>query len=167
MDWVRDLLQVVGPLGGVWLGAILGHGSQRTQKLLDLRRPAYGLILAQLAKVEARLNWISELISEAGDGYFQDPQAHMSHDRYIGDEMQIAQQRFVDDYLILSDQFVSRFEKMQADISSAEYEIPPIAHDIFETAVRSARPDLLAIARREVAGRSFWFGIRPGQRMKG
>lgn len=153
MELLKDMLGVIAPLVGVWLGALLSQGSSRREKLMELRRPAYGVILSHLAKVVRRLDFAAGSIAESATRYFNDENSGMTRDdEFIGHNMSAARARFEDDYLILPDEFIARFETMHAEIAGAEYETTPTAHSIFDKAVRSAYSDLLVMARKEVTG---------------
>ena len=75
-----------------------------------------------------------------------------AHNRQINEHMKTTRQRFSDDYLILSDQFIALFEAFMSDLDAMPPgEIPPVEYELFAAAVRKHRP-LLLCARAEGDG---------------
>jgi hypothetical protein len=71
--------------------------------------------------------------------------------------MGIVRDRYANDYLILSKDFVEAFDKFSADTTSDPYNSsPPDEHDIFSRGLRENRPILLAIARNEINVKTEW-----------
>jgi hypothetical protein len=120
-------------------------------KFWDLRRQAYGVILSELAAV-ARISTTIEARLE-GDiqGYF-DSDARVYHENDTAKHMGVVRQRFSDDYLIISTEFLALFEACIADL---ELESPNDDFldetERFVSVIKKYHPILLAQGRKEIA----------------
>lgn len=135
---------------GVILANQLTYGLGNRQKVWELRRQAYGVILSGLSAVERICNVADEYIEEDLTRYF-DSDIFGKHNEQIHDQMNIVRERFTSDYLILSDEFIALFAEFDDALSTgAPDDDPPEEHDRFAEAVRLWRPRLLAQARQEM-----------------
>jgi hypothetical protein len=136
-----------------WLSS---HSSTK-QKLWELQRAAYGSILAELAAVETVLDSATEFIEENEERYFDD-EASTRHDATIRSHMKSVRKSYTENYLILSDRFITLFEDFlrSLDERSPDF-LPPEEHEKFAETVRVARPKLLQQARSEMpVPRKLW-----------
>jgi hypothetical protein len=159
---ITALIALIGPIAGVIIGNRLAHTRSSRQRLWDLQRPAYGQILSGLGDVERICDDADEYISERGfHDYFDNP-AHERHNDEIAKLMASVRRRFSDDYLILSDDFISIFNELTNEMATDPNSSPEEDHDNFAKAIRKYRPRLLTVARAEmtIQGRSsftrFW-----------
>lgn len=125
------------------------RASIRPAKLWDLRREAYGVILSGLGSVDRILDAAEDYIAQDSYLYFNGENSG-EHNRRISEYMVAVHQRFSDDYLILSADFIAFFESLSFDMAQAAYEGPPDDHEIFAAAIRKYRPLLLKQARKEI-----------------
>lgn len=161
MEIVATLAAAATTLLAVWLGSWLSSGSSRRDKLADLRRAAYGPILAALEAVESRLDWAQESIDQDASRYWQgageDAKLREADEKVFADRMLEARAKFSSDYLVLSDEFIERYSRMLREFGDPREHLPPDEHERFDASIRRARPDLVEIARRETAlNRSIW-----------
>ncbi|MFH1345223.1 MAG: hypothetical protein ABIL01_29065 [Pseudomonadota bacterium] len=134
----------------------LSYGRTNKEKVWDLRRQAYGLIISELRAVEQICDVVDEYISEVGAmHYFDGPDR--KHLAQIHDHMSSIRKRFADDYLILSDGFVTLYEELIKEMTGDPNNNPPDDHDIFSAAIRKYRPLLTSLARSETATRNRWW----------
>lgn len=155
--WMAIVGQLSAPLAaligimGVAVGHWLNRGHTRKEKLKDLRREAYGVILAEMAAAQPIYDAACEAISEDSHWY-HGSELRERHLDGISKHMRAARQRFTDDYLVLSADFITRFEKMQSDRSTKADDTDPFSNvEPHGELLRLARPELLNIARREVS----------------
>lgn len=160
---ISSIVTAVTALISVYVGNRLSSWSSGKAKIWDLRRPAYGRILAALSTVEKLCDSAAESMAENIHRYHDG-----GHREYIegkiSESMTVARNTFNDEYLILSNDFVAAFEKLTGDLDAIDpNEVFPEDHELFAAAIRKHRPPLLALARREVAGGRF-SGLRPRRR---
>jgi hypothetical protein len=127
------------------------------EKLWELRRVAYGSILAEMRSVEYVLDAAEEHIQEDEMRYFHGEISNR-HNETISGHMSVVRKSYMDNYLILSDAFISEFEVLLGSLDDRNPNLDPSeAHEQFASAVRAARPKLLRQARTEMPVRlSLW-----------
>jgi hypothetical protein len=111
-----DLAPIIG-LVGVIVGAVLvnwlTYSRSTKEKLWDLRRQSYGVILSELAAIDRICRAAEEYMAvHSADSYFDvnDSDTPFGRDlSNIGKHMKAVRDRFSDDYLIFSDDFVRTF----------------------------------------------------------
>lgn len=114
------------------------------------------MILSELGAVENVFNRADEYIQENEMRYFNS-EFYSAHNKEIGEHCGVLNDRFSNDYLILSDEFIKLFEDYLNDGRGDVYCDPPEAHHAFAGSVRRWRPLLLAQARREMPlPRAWW-----------
>jgi len=146
----ENLVTVLGTLFGALLGAWLSAGHTHREKVWDLRREAYGVILSEIAMVNRIMSRVVEALKENPHGYFDSPSRPADEAR-VSEHLKKARQRFADDYLVLSDQFISIFEQMETDISSDDPNDGWLEdQERLAKAINQAHPLLTAQARNEV-----------------
>jgi hypothetical protein len=150
---IGNIVTAIGTVISVVIANKLSFSQSGQAKLLDSRRQAYGVILSELASVERVCATADEHMAEDEYRYFESD-AREAHNKQIGEHMKAARQRFSDDYLILSDQFIERFETFAADLAGPPDEGYPEGDERFSKAIRKHRPLLLAQARSETAAQS-------------
>lgn len=165
-----SIITAVATVIAVVVANKLSFARSNREKIWELRRQAYGAILAQLAAITR--------ICEHADQYIQEDLMHYFHsERYTDDCTRTAEgmtairNRFSDDYLIISDPFIARMEDFLADLEGDDPNAtPPEEYRHFATTVSKHRPLLLRQARKEMAepARRLWHtpwlrltGIRP------
>lgn len=149
----NEWMGVVAPLSGL-LGVVVGHwlnrGHSQKEKARDLRRTSYGVILSELSAAHSTLVHACEVKDEDAHRY-HDSELRNQHDERIWTHHRAARTRFSDDFLILSDRFISRFEKIGRDISDKGDEDDPFHNiDLRREIIHAALDDLKRIARSEV-----------------
>lgn len=150
MDLLGQLVAPLAALAGIVLGSYLSSRQSSTQALWNLRREAYGAILSKLAAVERVCDDAAEYIGEDAMRYFHS-EAYSSHSEKINHLMKSIRDRFSDDHLILTDDFIRTFEAFVSAIYPDPNADPDEEHEQFVEAVKKYRPRLRSIARREVS----------------
>jgi hypothetical protein len=126
------------------------------EKIWDLRRQAYGLILSELATVERICERADEYIQEDEHRYFEGKYSD-EDSAEIGEHMSNIEKKFSDDYLVLSESFIALYDRMRDEMRGDPYnDTPPERHASFSSAVRKGRPLLIAQARDEMAIGKSW-----------
>lgn len=145
------LLTVVSTLGAVWLGHHLSSTNDTKAKTLELRRPAYGGILAALNKAVMQVKVIDDYRDRMGDDAYFNSEVVNKHVAKIGEHVAAASVQLNDSFLILSSVFLDRFQKFEAVYEITEgFSGPDEEHDYFSRELKKARDDLLQIARAEL-----------------
>ena len=157
METISSIVTAVATVAGVVLANTLTLRRSNREKTWDLRRQAYGTILAALASAEGVCDSAEEYINEDADRYFNEDQPYRRHNEQIAGQMALVRQRFSDDYLALSNEFVTLFEEFLRELSSGDHiPIPPEEHEYFVGVLRKHRPRLLEKARSEIAVDARW-----------
>lgn len=158
---MESLIGIFGTLAGILLGSWLTSGRTQKEKLWDLRRAAYGVILSQIGLINRIYSLGNEIISHTDEHSYFESSARREHEERIAKHWSTARSRFEDDYLVLSDEFIAAFEKI---ISDREHDNPNEGWDEererFENSIREAIPLLMAQARHEVADWGNGYGLR-------
>jgi hypothetical protein len=159
MDWpsanlvtsvLTALLTAGAALGAVIVGNKLSYVRTYNEKLWDLKRLAYGLILSELAAIEQVCGIADSYIEEDEDRYFLG-EFEVKHKTEIAKHFASIAQRMADDYLILSEEFIALYDKFSEDSDSDPYESdPPADYKRLVAALRKYRPLLIELARREI-----------------
>jgi hypothetical protein len=144
------IISALSALGGAFIGSHLSYQRTSKEKIWDLRRQAYGVIIAELAQIESILDDASEYIAQDAPRYFEEVVG--KHNEKISAHFSIADKKFSDDYLVLSDEFIAIYTAMKNEYSQDPYEIltPEDDHEKFSAAIRKYRPKLLVQARTEI-----------------
>jgi hypothetical protein len=134
----------------------LTYSRSSKQRLWDLRREAYGSILSELARAERVCDHADQYIEQDEMRYFESKQSN-ADSAEIGEHMTAARKRFSDDYLILSDVFISMYEQFTDELRAGDpNDLPPEEHEHFATILRKNRLRLMAQARIEMSVRKGW-----------
>lgn len=157
LEWgtvLSVISNMVAPLSGI-IGVVVGHvlsrGHNRKEKIRDLRRAAYGAILSELSAAQPFYDAAADRIAE-DPHYYHSSDAWDRHYRQINDHMVSARNCFEREYLTLSEAFIDRYEAMMLQKAHARDEADPFANvEAYGAITRSARIDLMKIARNEVA----------------
>ena len=145
-----NIITGVATVVAVVIANRLSYGRTNKEKVWDLRRQAYGLILSELGAIEQICDTADEYISEDEDRYFDG--LDQKHNKEIAEHMGAIRKRVADDYLILSDAFIALYDELLKEMSGDPYnDISSEAHDTFCAAIRKHRPLLGALARSEMA----------------
>src|SRR5258706_7374462 len=116
---------------GVILANQLTYGLGNRQKVWELRRQSYGVILSGLGTVERICNNADEYIEEDLMMYF-DSDICGRHNEQIFAQMVIVRERIALDYLILSDEFIRIFAGFDDALAAGTpNDTPPEEHDRF------------------------------------
>ena len=152
---IGNIVTALSTLIAVYIGNRLSSSQSGSAKIWDLRRPAYGKIIAALSAVERLCDSAEDAISEDIHRYHDD--GHRAYiDEKISDNMAVASAVFNDDYLIFSDKFISVFGRFTSDIGKTDpHEGFPADHEQFASIIRKYRPLLLTQGRREMTKRHF------------
>jgi len=149
-DIVTALTNLVSGAMGAILTNVLNARRSTDEKLWELRRNGYGVILAELSAIERILSSADEYMQENETRYF-DEKVSRAHDERIAWHMELVRKSYTDNYLILSDRFIGLFEEFLRSLDHGDPNlIPTEEHEIFAAAVRAARPKLLQQARNEM-----------------
>lgn len=141
---------------GVILANQLTYGLGNLQKVWELRRQSYGVIISSLGTVERICSIADEYIDEDLIRYF-DSAIFGRENEQICAQMAIVRERFSSDYLILSDEFIALFAGLDDALAAGTpNDTPPEEHDRFAEAVRLWRPRLMTQARQEMPLRRRW-----------
>jgi hypothetical protein len=134
----------------------LAYGRSNKEKLWDERRRAYGVILSALAAAERICDEADDYI-EHQNGYFESKTSR-AHGAKIAEHMKTADNRFSDDYLILSDAFITLYGELNDKRRAVSYqdELPPDEHERFAETLRTYRTRLMAQARSEMNAQNRW-----------
>ncbi len=155
---VAAFVTVTGTIAGVIIANKLTHSRTSKEKLWDLRLPAYGQILSELADVERICDDADEYISQRDFHEYHASKAFNRHNDEIAQHMSLVRKRFSDGYLIFSEEFIAIYNELTNDASSDPYNSSPDEdHDSFTSAVRKHRPRLVTVARSEMATGSGWW----------
>lgn len=147
---ISALISAAAALFAVILANNYAASNSRIEKMWDLRRVAYSVILSNLAEVERVLDYAIDYIADDPQHYFTGPDS-ARHSEIIRAHMNIVQDRFRNDYLILSIKFIELFQSMNEDISADNpNEGPDDSHDRFDEAIRNGRQLLLRQALKEI-----------------
>lgn len=164
-----DISQIITPIitaGAAVLAVVIGnrlsYSRSYREKLWDLRRPAYGLVLSELAAIELICDNADEYISQDSDRYFMgEERLEQKDNEKIGTHFNVITKRMADDYLIFSESFIALYDEMSKAMSGDPYDFdPPQDHERFANAIRKYRPLLISLARTEMAPRKKW--LLPG-----
>ncbi|MGO9673609.1 MAG: hypothetical protein ACLPSF_05490 [Methylocella sp.] len=149
---VTVLLSLTSSVLVVFLTNALNARRSTNEKLWELRRTAYGSILAELTAAEWVLDSADEYIEEDETRYFYDVDPAWSrHSPLIGGHMEIARKSYVDNYLIMSERFIELFESFLRSLDNKDPNLSlPEEYEAFAAIIRAARPKLLQQARREM-----------------
>lgn len=163
------VLTIAGTLGGTWLGSALNRRTAlRTatelaevdrrryaeDRLWDARKDSYTSIVAGL-RASAKL---ARIVDEGYNSGEMDPEEYHASEgstKQIGalwERWRGTVAEFENSRLLLSDEFVERFEQIEADLGAVDQDdTPPDVYGQCETILREALPSLLAIAKAEIA----------------
>jgi hypothetical protein len=151
-----NILTPITTVLAVVIASRLSYGRAYKERVWDLRRQAYGLILSELAAIEQICDIADEEISETSVMSYFDGH-HRRNEEQIREHMSAIRRRFADDYLILSDRFIALYEGLTKEMMSDPYNsLPPDQHDTFCEAIRKYRPLLTSLARSETTIRNKW-----------
>jgi hypothetical protein len=127
----------------------LSYARTYKEKLWDLKRPAYGLILSELAAIEQICNTADEYIQENQDRYFES--VAEKHNAKIAKHFEAINKRIADDYLIMSEDFNALYDELMKKMAGDPFnDDTSEEHQKFTAAVRKYRPLLIALARSEM-----------------
>ena len=152
------LLNLVSLIVGAVLGNRLTYSRSTKEKLWDLRRQSYGVILSELAAADRIIRGANEYIASGTGGDYFESEYFADDIKKIGEHMRVAHARFSDDYLIFSDEFVRIFEAFLGERDDAD---PNVAghneHLRRRSVITKYRPLLLAQARSEMKSQPRWW----------
>jgi hypothetical protein len=146
-----NIITAVATVGAVVVANRLSYRRSNRERLWDLRRETYGFLLSELASVEHVCDSIDEAIAERSYAAYWETKSRARDDADIAERMGKVRQRFSDDYLILSDEFIRVFDDLTRESRGDPYNSsPPEEYELFSGAMRKHRPRLLAVAREEM-----------------
>lgn len=154
---IAAIVTVVGTIIGVVIANRLTFSQSYKQKLWELRRHAYGVVLSELGMIERICDDAAGYIEQDAERYFES----VSHkdDAKIATHLEAIETRMADDQLILSDAFIALYGELTKQMSSDdsgeddEFEV----HQKFVTAIKKYRPLLLTLARVEMTIPKNWW----------
>lgn len=159
MNFPSEIITAAGALIVAWVGHKLGYYRATNERIWDLRREAYSVILLELAKAEKIFDSADQYIQEDEDRYNESDIAQL-HGHKIGEHLSAARDRYSSAYLILSDPFVELFEKFESEIPYDDNDSEHDPKPTFSEVLRKHRKILLAHARQEALsphGRLSWW----------
>jgi hypothetical protein len=111
-----NLITEIATVVAVVIANRLAFTRSAKEKLLDLKRPAYGSILFELGEAEGICDDADEYIDHRGfHEYFAD-KAYQRHNAEIRSHMDSVRNRVSADYLILSNNFIETYRELMHDI---------------------------------------------------
>jgi len=146
---ITALTAIISVLIGNYASSWLAYRRTTKEKLWDDRRQAYGFILSRLSSVKSTCAIIDEYTQEDAARFWQGD-THEKYDEMIAEKMKEVWQRLSDDYLVLSDEFISCLEKGFKTGDEDERWDPYLGHEAFAKDLRDMYPCLLAIAKSEI-----------------
>jgi hypothetical protein len=139
----------------VVIGNRLSYARTYKEKLWDLKRPAYGSILSELAAIEQICDSADRYIEQDSDRYFET--IAQKHTAKLFRHFEVINKRIADDYLIMSENFIALYDELSKKMSADSEDIdPPEDHEIFAAAIRKYRALLINLARSEMTIRKKW-----------
>lgn len=154
---ITAIITAGATLFAVVLANRLSYDRTYKEKLWDLKRPAYGLILSELAAIEQICNSADAYIQEDEDRYFES--VAEKHNEKIAKHFEAISKRIADDYLIMSEDFIALHDELMKEMTGDPYnddDDASEAHKTFTAAIRKYRPLLLALARAEMIVPTKW-----------
>jgi hypothetical protein len=150
---LTTVLAVLGTIAGVVIGNRLTYARSSKEKIWDLRRAAYGEILAELAAVERIYDDADVYISERSFADYFEQKAYTQDNEEIDKHMVRVRDRFAADYLILSDDFIKLYDELVGEMRNDPYSSlsPDEEYEVSSDAIRRQRPLLVTLARNEMA----------------
>jgi hypothetical protein len=153
-----NIVTAVATVLAVMVANHLSYRKSNRERLWDLRRAAYGLMLSELAAVERICDGIDEAVAERSFEAYWETKGRTRDDAEITERMGKVHQRYSDDYLIISDEFIKVFDKFLGNGRADPYvSSPPEEHEAFSAAIRKYRPRLMGIARNEMKTEGKWW----------
>lgn len=163
MDVSHDILIALIALGGAVIGVaastittLLIHRNERhkfaRERVWDLRRDAYTIIVAALIRANRLADHIDKEYSDDPYGYDASKEMRVATGQYI-EAMHQARDAFYANRLMLSDQFAARYDAM---IDELNFEVdnpnlvPPEKAEETARIITNGTDDLLGIALKEV-----------------
>jgi hypothetical protein len=149
---ITTLISICGTIAGVFIGNRLSSSRSYKEKVWDLRRVAYGVILSELAGILR--------VYDAGDQYLEQSNFHQytgskvydAHNSKINSHFRSKYERMSDDYLILSGEFISLYNEYSKESRGDPYnDDPPTEYERSSKAIRKYHPLLSTLARSEIA----------------
>lgn len=134
----------------------LTYGRGNKEKLWELRRQAYSVILSELVAVERICDSADSYIRQDEVRYYESNYCN-DHNSNINDHMAIVRGRFASDYLILSDAFIRFFDGFDEAVRGDYDDDQREAYHRFAAAMRQWRPRLSAQARSEMPFAGPWW----------
>lgn len=156
---IAAVLTVIGTIGGVVIANKLTANRSYKEKVWELRRVAYGRIVAEISAAELIYDDADVFIHEIGfPGYFEE-KAYSGNNAEIAKHINKANEIFSTDYLILSDRFIELYNELAKNRGSDPYDTlsPDDEYDISSAAIRKFRPLLIERARQEIASSQNWW----------
>jgi hypothetical protein len=151
MDILSNVITGLFTLLGTLIGSWLTSGRARHQKLWDVRREAYSVITSELGAITRVLDIADAIIAECDLQSYFATAARDRHEAAIHKHCEAARQRFADDYLMLSDTFIARFEKLVVEMDADDpNEGWDETHERKARQLRAAKTELTALARQEL-----------------
>ncbi len=156
---IAAIVTVVGTIVGVVIANRLTASRSYKEKIWDLRRAAYGFILAQLGELERVYDNADEYITERGFEEYFEHKAYSEGRDEIAKHLKLIRAKFADDYLILSDRFIELINALEDGIATDPYGSTSVDedYDTESAAVRKYRPLLVERARQEMASHKWWW----------
>ena len=159
---VGNIVTAIATVLAVVIANRLTFTRSSREKIWDLRRQAYGVIVSEIAAIERINSYADAMMAEDHFGYFDSKQRTV-HEERIGEHWKAAADRFSSDYLVLSDEFIALFEKLDAETNDDDpNESWPEEKERLSEAIKKARPLLTAQARSEIAKQPRWWWSRFG-----
>jgi hypothetical protein len=160
---IGNIVTAVATVLAVVIANKLTLARSSAEKMWDLRRQSYGVILSELARVDRIIRDVDAILAIDLIGYFQS-KLHNTHQEKMWKHINSARQRFDDDYLVLSQEFIELFQNMEArlEIEDDPNDTPPEQIEKYAEIIKEVRPKLVAQARKEMTLKSSWqhrFGV--------
>jgi hypothetical protein len=153
MEFLGNIITAIATVISVVIANKLSSSQSGQAKLWDLRRQTYGIILSELASIERLCDLVDSYMEENIHAYHASD-IRTTHDKRLSNHMGTVRQRFSDDYLTVSDKFLSLFEAFISELDEISPDVAfPEDYELFAATIRKHRPLLLTQGRREMTVR--------------
>ncbi len=148
---------LISGVSSAWVTSQLTASRSTNEKLWELRRAAYGKILAALADSERILDNADKFIDEDLNRFFNSEE-YLNHKEALRARLTIIRNEVTDNYLILSDDFIVLIERFYSKMDAGDPNmLPPDLYKSVSSLIRRTRPKLFEQGRNEMPLRQgFW-----------
>jgi hypothetical protein len=147
---VTALIALISVTAGAMLANALTARRSSDEKIWELRRTAYGIVLAKFVSVDRVLDNADQIISQDKKAGVVSPAAAKYYE-LLGRYSAEVRGLYADNYLVLSEEFIDLLEEFLRTLDNTDPALNVSEeYEIFAAAVRAARPKLLQQAKSEL-----------------